>query len=91
MGTVKFVGRTDIAPGIWVGLEMKKKIGKTQFSSIQRVKPAKMFAGKHNGIVNGRRYFSCKDGHGVIVKPKSISVHGINGTDLIRPESHYPV
>ena len=73
MGTVKFVGRTDIGPGIWVGLEMKKKLG------------------KHNGVVNGRRYFTCREGHGVVVKPRSISVHGINGNDLIRPESYYPV
>ena len=28
MATVKFVGHTDFATGIWVGLEMKKPIGR---------------------------------------------------------------
>ena len=26
--------------------------------------------GKHNGVVQGRRYFTCKEGHGVMVRPK---------------------
>merc|ERR1719232_1388871 len=68
MATVKYVGHTELAPGVWVGLEMKKKIG------------------KHSGSVNGRKYFSCKEGHGVIVKPRNLSVHGINGAELLKPE-----
>ena len=30
MATVKFIGHTDFATGIWVGLEMKKLIGKNK-------------------------------------------------------------
>ena len=29
MATVKYVGHTEFATGVWVGLEMKKKIGTT--------------------------------------------------------------
>jgi len=73
MATVKYVGHAEFAPGVWVGLEMKKKIG------------------KHSGSVNGRKYFSCKEGHGVIVKPRNVSVHGINGAELLKPEKCYPI
>ena len=72
MGTVKYVGRVDFAPGIWVGLELRNP------------------KGRHDGIVEDKRYFSCKQKHGVLVKPKRISVHGISGEDLIKPESEYP-
>jgi len=47
--------------------------------------------GKHNGIVKERRYFTCKEGHGVMVKPRTLSVHGINGQELVRPENFYPI
>ena len=73
MATVKYIGHADFAPGIWIGLELKRQLG------------------KHNGMVKDRRYFSSKEGHGVMVKPRNISVHGINGQELLRPESHYPI
>ena len=50
-----------------------------------------LLAGKHSGSVNGRKYFSCKEGHGVIVKPRNLSVHGINGAELLKPEKCYPI
>jgi len=73
MALIKYVGHTDFAPGIWVGLELRNP------------------KGKHNGEVQGRRYFSSKDSHGLMVKPRNISVHGINGQDLLRPETYYPI
>ncbi len=72
MGVVKFVGRVDFAPGIWVGLELRDA------------------RGRHDGEVQGRRYFSCRQNHGVVLRPRLISVHGINGEKLLRPESEYP-
>ena len=33
MATVKFVGHTDFATGIWVGLELKKPLGNHQIIS----------------------------------------------------------
>ena len=39
--------------------------------------------GKNDGTVQGKRYFSCKPGHGLIVRPSKVSVKGINGAKLI--------
>lgn len=39
--------------------------------------------GKHNGTVQGRRYFACHDGHGLIVRPSKVTVRGINGAQLL--------
>ena len=46
--------------------------------------------GKHDGTVAGRRYFSTKHKHGVMLRPKMVSVHGINGELLLKPETEYP-
>ncbi|KAJ3381500.1 CAP-GLY domain-containing linker protein 1 [Entophlyctis sp. JEL0112] len=46
-GTVRFIGETQFATGVWVGLELDP--------------PA---VGKHNGAVNGVRYFTCDSGGG---------------------------
>jgi len=73
MAVIKYVGRTDFSPGIWVGLELRNP------------------RGKHNGEVQERRYFTCKDGHGLLVRPRTVSVHGINGQELLHPESYYPI
>jgi len=43
----------------------------------------KLPKGKHDGIVQGRRYFSCRDGCGLIVRPSKVTVRGINGAQLI--------
>ena len=47
-------------------------------------------SGRHDGCVEGRRYFTCGVNRGVMVRPKTVSVHGINGSDLIKPLSEYP-
>ena len=47
-------------------------------------------AGRHDGCVEGRRYFTCGSKRGVMVRPKTVSVHGINGSDLIKPLNEYP-
>ena len=88
MATVKYIGHADFAPGIWIGLELKQPRGETRTG---RYEISRRSLGKHSGVVNGRRYFSSKDGHGVMVRPRNISVHGIIGQDLLRPESHYPI
>lgn len=40
-------------------------------------------AGKHDGTVQGKRYFTCKPNRGVMVKPTKVSVKGINGAKLL--------
>jgi len=72
MGVVKYVGRTDFAPGIWLGMELRNP------------------KGKHDGQIGGRRYFQTKINHGVMIRPKMASVHGINGEELLKPETEYP-
>ena len=47
-------------------------------------------SGRHDGFVEGRRYFTCAINRGIMVRPKMVSVHGINGSTLIKPESEYP-
>ncbi|XP_046405746.1 CAP-Gly domain-containing linker protein 4-like [Ischnura elegans] len=39
--------------------------------------------GKHDGIVNGKRYFTSKPGHGIMVQCKHCTIRGINGEKLI--------
>lgn len=38
--------------------------------------------GKHDGSVQGRRYFTCRQNHGLLVRPSRVSVRGINGMQL---------
>ncbi|KAL4236501.1 CAP-Gly domain-containing linker protein 4 [Mactra antiquata] len=39
--------------------------------------------GKNDGSVQGKRYFSCRNDHGLIVRPNKITVRGINGAKLV--------
>uniref|UniRef100_A0A673ISR2 CAP-Gly domain-containing protein n=1 Tax=Sinocyclocheilus rhinocerous TaxID=307959 RepID=A0A673ISR2_9TELE len=51
MGTIRYIGTADFAPGLWLGLELRSP------------------KGKNYGSVGSRRYFSCRPGHGVLVRP----------------------
>lgn len=39
--------------------------------------------GKNDGSVQGKRYFVCKPGHGLLVRPNRVTVRGINGAKLL--------
>eukprot|EP00049_Salpingoeca_infusionum_P006334 m.105252 g.105252 ORF g.105252 m.105252 type:complete len:602 (+) comp13276_c0_seq1:229-2034(+) len=56
VGVIKYLGKTDLGPGEWVGLELKERVG------------------KHNGFVQGQRYFECPPGHGVFARLSHVSL-----------------
>ncbi|KAJ8289172.1 hypothetical protein COCON_G00018310 [Conger conger] len=39
--------------------------------------------GKNDGAVGGQRYFTCRPGHGVLVRPSRVTYRGINGGRLV--------
>ena len=43
--------------------------------------------GKNDGTVQGKRYFSCRPDHGLLVRPNKITVRGISGAKLV--SEHY--
>uniref|UniRef100_A0A672NU66 CAP-Gly domain-containing protein n=1 Tax=Sinocyclocheilus grahami TaxID=75366 RepID=A0A672NU66_SINGR len=69
MGTIRYIGTADFAPGLWLGLELRNP------------------KGKNDGSVGSRRYFSCRPGHGVLVRPSRVTYRGINGAKLVDESS----
>uniref|UniRef100_A0A3B5M8E8 CAP-Gly domain-containing protein n=1 Tax=Xiphophorus couchianus TaxID=32473 RepID=A0A3B5M8E8_9TELE len=69
MAFIRFLGATDFAPGLWLGLELRSP------------------KGKNDGSVGGHRYFTCRPGYGVLVRPSRVTYRGINGSHLVNEKS----
>ncbi|XP_054894105.1 CAP-Gly domain-containing linker protein 4-like isoform X2 [Poeciliopsis prolifica] len=69
MAFVRFLGTTDFASGLWLGLELRSP------------------KGKNDGSVGGHRYFTCRPGYGVLVRPSRVTYRGINGSHLVNEKS----
>lgn len=65
LGVVRYIGPAEFAEGTWLGVEMRKPVG------------------KNDGSVNGKKYFSCKPQHGLMVRPNRATCRGINCAKLI--------
>ncbi|XP_068174218.1 kinesin-like protein KIF13B [Antennarius striatus] len=74
-GTVRYVGMTQFAEGVWVGVELDTPVG------------------KNDGSVGGHRYFNCKAGYGVLVRPGRLSLRDRNSrrTGEFSASPHVPI
>lgn len=87
IGVVRYIGPVDFAgPGIWLGMSLMNtfiiclyKMINCELLGVELRSPT----GKNDGSVNGIRYFQCKPNHGLLVRPKKVSVRGINGAKLL--------
>ncbi|XP_035829127.1 CAP-Gly domain-containing linker protein 4-like [Aplysia californica] len=43
--------------------------------------------GKNDGSVQGKRYFTCPDNCGLLVKPSRVSLRGINGAKILAEQN----
>ncbi|XP_034427432.1 kinesin-like protein KIF13B isoform X2 [Hippoglossus hippoglossus] len=74
-GTVRYMGMTQFAEGVWVGVELDTPVG------------------KNDGSVGGHRYFHCKPGYGVLVRPDRLSCRDRTSrhTGEFAPAAHVPI
>ncbi|KAK2718191.1 hypothetical protein QYM36_005494 [Artemia franciscana] len=62
-----------------------KYIGKVQFADgLWLGLEMRNERGKHDGVVKDVRYFTCKQGRGLFVRPSAVTVRGINGALLVK-------
>lgn len=71
---MRYVGKTKFAPGAWVGVEYDEPIGKNDGSLVlPPPSPNLKFTHRYPRYsVQGERYFECRQGYGVFVRPSKV-------------------
>uniref|UniRef100_A0A158P6T7 CAP-Gly domain-containing protein n=1 Tax=Angiostrongylus cantonensis TaxID=6313 RepID=A0A158P6T7_ANGCA len=64
-GSVRFIGETEFAQGIWAGIELEQPLGKNDGSIQKKV--------SHKFDIQGKRYFTCKPPYGVFVLASKVT------------------
>lgn len=108
-GTVRYVGVTQFAEGVWVGVELDTPVGRYYFKIVTQNTQIKektlpqthltgvelcfLTTGKNDGSIGGHRYFHCKPGYGVLVRPDRLSCRDRTSlrTGECTPAAHVPV
>ena len=65
IGTLRYIGETAFAEGVWLGVELAEP------------------AGKNNGSVDGKKYFTCPEQRGIFVRPNKATRHGVLCSSLL--------
>lgn len=65
--TVRYVGETQFATGVWVGVELDE---------------GEEPPGNNNGMVNGLVYFVCPPARGIFLRPDMVSLDESTETSL---------
>ena len=63
VGTLQYVGRIHIEPGIWCGIKLDGPLG------------------KHDGKIDGKRYFHCPDRYGIFAPVRQVEKMQGNSVD----------
>eukprot|EP00041_Stephanoeca_diplocostata_P011881 m.197123 g.197123 ORF g.197123 m.197123 type:complete len:405 (-) comp18709_c0_seq2:117-1331(-) len=62
MGVVKYIGQCHLGAGVWIGIELQG--------------PKATHVGEHSGTVDGKKYFKCARGQGLLLSAPQVSWHG---------------
>ncbi|XP_074600612.1 CAP-Gly domain-containing linker protein 4-like [Brevipalpus obovatus] len=86
--SAKFDGSSWLTPGVHVfvngEIAIVRYVGSVEFADgIWLGVELKSATGKNDGSIQGKRYFTCKPNHGLLVRPKRVFLRGINGAQLL--------
>jgi dynactin complex subunit len=75
-GRIAYIGEVDYAAGIMIGVELENPVGKNDgeipFCQYILFPYCKHFYWIHLGTVKGRHYFTCKMGHGLMLRASEL-------------------
>jgi hypothetical protein len=72
MGWVKFIGPTHLGDGPYIGVELSGSDASDH--------------GEHSGTVDGKKYFKCKRGHGLLIPAAKVSWRGRKVSNVLKAQ-----